>query len=51
MEEPKPLTDDLREILVREHPDGLWLERSTRVSKSLLATCSALKSLNDAGLP
>lgn len=25
MEERKPLTDELEEILVREHPDGLWL--------------------------
>lgn len=25
MEEPRLLTDKLDEVLVREHPDGLWL--------------------------
>ena len=25
MEDLKPLTEDLKEVLVEEHPDGLWL--------------------------
>lgn len=25
MEQLEPLTEDLKEALIREHPDGLWL--------------------------
>ena len=38
----EPMTDELKEIIIREHPHGIWLVLAEEYSASVTTACDLL---------